>query len=112
MLSTLHFLAPIFLPQSFSTPQSVIHGPSHQVFGIVSASFRVPVKFQCRNFAEPCYGLRSAKQLRAIVLLWLADDFFAEPWLQDLGHLDGSVCLLMVFHNRNNGSADRNSCAI
>ncbi len=112
MLSTLHFLAPIFLPQSFNTPQNAIHGPSLQVFGIVFASFRVPIKFQCRNFGEPCYGLRRAKQLGAIVLLWLADDFFAEPGLQDLGNLDGSVRLLMVFHDRYDGSADCDGGAV
>ena len=48
----------------------------------------------------------------AIVLLWLADDFFAEPGLQDLGNLDGSVRLLMVFHDRYDGSADRDGRAV
>ena len=58
MLSALHFLAPIFLPLIFSTPQSVIHGPSLQVFGIVfpmlcSTLLEVNVKPLHLNYRNP-----------------------------------------------------------
>jgi hypothetical protein len=84
----LHFHAPIFTPQSFSTSRSVIHGHSLQVSGIVCSSLLCPIK------TKNLIGQKDRTQKNE-ARIFLRSIFLPHNWVRSVRPIDSFTSLVI-----------------